>query len=474
MPLPSPSSSCTPLYATPRNPDRPNRLVYFKALARLLNLELLPWQEQVIAVGTEYDRETGVPFWREVVVTVPRQSGKTLLLLLFMLDRSLNWGRPQFVAYTAQTGQDARKKLTEDFYDRLLRFSSLDSFVRQVKYSMADSAIIFENGSRIDALATSAESGHGKTLDLAVIDEAMADDDDRREQGLLPTMATKRDAQLLVFSTAGTDKSLLLRRKVDAGRDAVARGDTSGICYFEWSAPDGLGPHDFDRFPEFHPAFGRTQDRTVFEHAFRTMSESEFRRAYMNQWTRSDDRVIPVDAWDAVLFPKAQPAGRMVFGVDAHPDRMSGSIAVADSSGVGELVERRSGVGWLKERVIELAKAHKASVVVDVAGPVGNLISHWRDAGVDVVEYGAREYGYACTAFFDFVMERQVRIRPDEGDYLGSAVAAAVRRPMMDMWAWKRKDDHADISPLVALTLAMHRAFEPDAPKYWQGSVDFF
>lgn len=459
--LQQPSRLCTPQFETLPTPGRENRLTEFRALARMMDMTLMPWQEQVIRVATEFDRATGFPHYRECAVTVPRQSGKTLLLLLFMLDRALYRARPQRIAYTAQTGQDARKKLTEDLYDGLLRWTPLDGFVKQVKYSMADSAIIFETGSRIDALATSVESGHGKTLDLAVIDEAMADDDDRREQGLLPALATKRDAQLLVFSTAGTDKSLLLRRKVDAGRAAVERGDREGICYFEWSAPADLDPSDFDRFPEFHPALGHTQDISIIKHAFTTMADSEFRRAYMNQWTKSDERVIPVEAWDAVQDVSATPSGKMVFALDAHPDRSFASIAVADSLGRGEVVERRPGIDWLKSRVPDLAAKYGAEVVVDKGGPVGRMISHLEDAGVVVVPYGATDYAYACAAFFDFVMEGLVHIRPDPDGALDRAVAAAKRRPMVDAWAWSRRDEHNDISPLVALTLAMHRAFEP-------------
>ena len=46
----------------------------------------MPWQQLVADVGTELvEDESGrlVPAWREVVVTVPRQSGKTTLVLGF-------------------------------------------------------------------------------------------------------------------------------------------------------------------------------------------------------------------------------------------------------------------------------------------------------------------------------------------------------------------------------------------------------
>ena len=198
----------------------------------------------------------------------------------------------------------------------------------------------------------------------------------------------------------------------------------------------------------------------MLEQAFRTMADSEFRRAFMNQWTKADDRVIPVAAWEAVQDISAIPSGKMVFALDAHPDRSFASIAVADSQGRGELVERRPGVDWLKDRVPQLAAKYDAPVVVDKGGPAGRLIDHLQSAGVEVVAYGATEYGYACATFFDLVREGLLRIRPDPNGALDAAVAAAKRRPMVDSWAWARRDDNNDISPLVALTLAVDWAMK--------------
>ena len=58
----------------------------------------MPWQEQVIERATEYypagqgelsNGMTEIPRWRRVVLTVPRQSGKTTLLVLVVLWRML-------------------------------------------------------------------------------------------------------------------------------------------------------------------------------------------------------------------------------------------------------------------------------------------------------------------------------------------------------------------------------------------------
>lgn len=419
----------------------------------------MPWQRLVADVGLEVD-EDGKPFYREVIVTVPRQSGKTLLTLSWMLQRVLRWQGVQKVAYTAQSGLDARRKILDDHVP-LLQASPLAVSVGRVLRRAGNEGVIFKTGGRIDVLASNESAGHGRSLSLAVLDEAMADTDDRREQAILPAMATKADAQVLIVSTAGTDSSVFLRRKVTAGRAASVEDAGSGIAYFEWSAPDGVDPGDESAWWACMPALGRTISPDVVRHARQTMSDDDFRRAYLNQWTATDDRVIPAATWDAVCASDVAPEGRLVFGLDVAADRGSSSIVVADDLGRCELVESRDGTAWLVDRVVELAGKWVAPVVLDVFGPAGTFGDAIEAQGVQVDRYASRQVSMACAALFDAVADRKVRVRADER--LSSAVAGARRRVSGDSWFWGRRDTQVDVSPLVALTLAFDRATRASA-----------
>jgi hypothetical protein len=48
------------------------------------------------------------------------------------------------------------------------------------------------------------------------------------------------------------------------------------------------------------------------------------------------------------------------------------------------------------------------------------------------------------------------RLRHIDQTPLTAAVQGARKRPLLDAWAWNRKDATTDITPLVAVTLAMH------------------
>lgn len=417
----------------------------------------MPWQQQVAEIATEYDPSSGVPYYREVVVTVPRQSGKTTLVLAWELHRALWWKYPQKIAYTAQTGWDARRKLIDD-QAPLLMASPLKAAVEKVIRGAGNEAVIFKNGSRIDVLASTESAGHGRSIDLAVVDEAFSDTDDRREQALLPAMATRSDAQLFVVSTMGTEGSTYLNRKIDTGRAAISNGDGFGIAYFEWSADLDADIDDPRTWWSCMPALGHTINEAVVRHARQTMSEGDFRRSMLNQKTISDERVISQSVWQVAVLDDVAPRGRLQFAVDVNPDRSAAAIAVGDEFNCGELVEYRPGVGWLVERVVELAQRWDAPVAVDVYGPAGSVVDDLEARGIRVIRYGTREVANACGSFFDRLSDGELKIRRHSA--LDEAAAGVRRRPTGDSWLWARKDADTDVSPLVALTLALDMSKE--------------
>lgn len=424
----------------------------------------MPWQQLVADVGTEIDPVTGAPAYREVICTVPRQSGKTTLVLSFELQRALRWGTPQRIAYTAQTGWDARRKLIDD-QAPLLMGSPLRAGVDRVLRGSGNESITFKGGSRIDVLATTEAAGHGRVIDFAVIDEAFSDTDDRREQALLPAMATKSAAQLLVVSTMGTDASLYLNRKIEAGRNSVAENLGTGIAYFEWSADEDSDIDNPDTWWGCMPALGITINESVVRHARQTMSEGDFRRAMLNQRTASDERVIPTDTWANSCRDDVAPEGVMRFGIDVNPERSASCIVAADDSGRAELIDYRPGVGWIVERAVELAKRWNGTIALDSFGPAGSLAEEIEVQGITVHRYSTRDMSYACASLFDSLMDNKVRIR--RSATLDEAAAAARRRVTGDSWIWSRRDAETDVSPIVALTLALDHGNKQKTAELW-------
>lgn len=505
--------SCPPRYATRRRPERETFGHELAAIAEKLGQPFMPWQRFVADVGCEIDPASGLPAYREVRVTIPRQSGKTTLFLSWQINRcvSRRWRHPQRSAFTAQTGKDARDKWIDELFP-LIRSSALKSLVSskgsrlEINEGMGNEAIKFKTGSLIRLLSTSTSSGHSKTLHQAVMDEVWHDSDDRREQGLRPAMITVRDAQLLVCSTAGTAGSVVLNRKVDSGREAVLRDSGHGVAYFEWSAPDGWDPDDEDSYFSFSPALcpdppcrcappGEGWRHTITLEALRaergSMTPAEFARAYGNVATGSKDQkwlVISEADWEALLDDLSQAKDPLVFAVDITPERSFSSIgacgARADGDLHGEVVDHGPGTSWVAKRAVELNKRWSpARWVIDAGGAAGFLIPTLLEAGLPVEPMSARNVGQAFGMFRSASASLEQGSAPESAETLtgapgdlaeeeftvpklwvrlnrhGAALSAAVEgastRRVGDGTTWDRKSSATVISPLVAVTNAV-------------------
>jgi len=453
-----PVDECRPRYATPPTPGRANRGAEIAAAALSFGVKLMPWQKLVASTATEMLPGTRLPAYKTIVVTVGRQCGKTALTAAFEIDRAILYGSPQQICYSAQDGKSARAKLLNDQVPMFThRDSPLRSAISKIQRGSGAEGILFETGSRLFVINSSEDSGHGLTIDFAALDECWSDPDSRREASMLPAMATRESAQLLVISTAGHEGSAYLKRMVDTGRAAVANRENTGIAYWEWSAVEDLDPADPKTWWSCIPALGHTITEATIAHAFKTSSLESFKRSYLNQWVSSDSgRVLPAALWNSVCSENVAPDGKFVLALDIPPDRSSASVCIADDSGRVELVHQAAGLGWVVEKVTELAKTWDADVVLDGFGPAASLIGELEAANVTVRSYTTREMTSASAKLFDAVADKKIRIRRHEA--LDLAAGAARRRTVGDAWLFGRKDSAENISPLVACVIAFDAA----------------
>jgi phage terminase large subunit-like protein len=416
----------------------------------------MPWQARVFNVAGELDPDTGLPAYREVRVTVPRQSGKTTLMLVVEVDRCNNWGPTQRCLYTAQDRNNSRAKWEEQV--EILDHTSLRKMFRARRGNGQERMTWKVTGSTIGITASGETSGHGLTLDLGVIDEAFAQTDERLMQAFRPAMMTRRSAQLWILSTMGTDESIFLHDRVDDGRARVEADQRSGVAYFEWSAGDDDDPDDPATWWRCMPGLGHTVTVETVQADHDAMPADEFARAYLNRRTASGSPVIDGLSWQACREPLSQLAGLPRFALDVTPERSASSIGVAgwrpDRRRHLEVVDHRPGTEWVVERLGELVhRWQPLPVMVDPASPAGSLLVDLAAAGIPTETVNAREYGQACGQLYDAVMDR--RLAHLDQPVLNLAVAAARKRVLGDAWAWARKVG-ADISPLCAITLAAY------------------
>ena len=334
----------------------------------------------------------------------------------------------------------------------------LNRRVATIGESHGEERIELHNGARLQFLARSKSSGRGFTADCIVYDEAQILGDEAID-AMLPSLSTRPNAQVWYAGTAGTDLSTQLARV----RSRALAGDDPSLAYLEWSVDeDDYDPADRDEWAKANPGMGIRISADYIEKERAAMSADGFARERLGvgQWPADEShRVIPLERWlECADRRSARPDNPVVFAVDANPERTSASVAVAgrrpDGMLVVEVADQRAGLEWVAGRCEELERTWRPFAwVVDKSGPAGTEVRALEDAGLTVVSPAAQEIAQSAEQFFDVVMQGQVRHCGDAR--LDAAAAAACKRSVGQAWAWDRQSPSSDVSPLVAVSLAL-------------------
>lgn len=468
------SVPCHPLWATPRNPERATWGPKIAGISAKLGKPFMPHQRMIMDVAGEVDPETLGLWYREVVIGLPRQSGKSTLLLpkfVWRAEAAHLLGGRQRMLYAAQTKTEALEKFEEDYVEDLAAARVMRGRYR-VQNPQGRKRIRFRSGSTLMPVATGTTRGHGRTLDDGSLDEAWAQTDNRVEAAWRPAMITRPSPQLWAMSTAGKTaaESPYWRAKVLRGRALVRKADPrSRVAYFEYGMPEGMDPQDPATWWAIMPALGFMITEDAIRHELETIEGGlpEFLRAYCNVWPDEfDDEewVLPELSWGNCLDTESRRADSSppAVAVDTTPDRGHSAVSFSadrpDGLPMVQVVRHGAGTTWVPEHVAELARAKGATVVVvDGASPAHNLVNdirgELRDV-CDVWETTAGEMADACSDIYDGVVTEQLRHRGQAE--LDLAVAGAKWRDMVGgRRAFDRRTSASDISPLVSATLAL-------------------
>ena len=364
-----------------------------------------------------------------MVLTLPRQAGKSFTMLLLTLDRLALWPvLPQVTAFVSDTLATSMRLWRDQMLPLLRRpapsggGSLWGRLGLDLKRNLGDARLeALSTGSVMLMMAGSATSGHGQTLGLVVMDEAFSYPDERHEQALVPAMNTVPDAQLWIVSTAGNYASTYLRGKVDKGRVRVESGAHSGVAYFEWSAPEKLDWTDPETWKLANPALGIVTPLAKVQRAFESMSPSGFRRAYLNQWESEDmDSVFPPDAWGRALVRELSPEGGVFLAVDAPPER-NRAVVVAANADCVEVIRAGEGLRWIPE-YLDLTLANNEDVVgvaACKAGPASDVVAAFERGRrrVPVVWYDTPMLCRAAGQFEDGVLQGVLKLSDPGPDH---------------------------------------------------------
>ena len=433
---------------------------------------LFSWQMRVLSAALARGTD-GSRFRHDIVyVQVGRQSGKTEILsgrqcLGLLLGE---------VVVFASAGRGVGAERWRRDVDGL--FLPVFGDAVKVRASSGSERVTHKGTLGTVSVVTPDEKGtRGLTIDCLLLDEARFLPMELMDAAL-PTLTMRHDAQAWLVSSAGTDFSDLQRHFRDKGRAGEA-----GMCYFEFSPPEGS---DLDDPAVWHfgiPAFGEKVGPTVEKlQGFKSISTPEFwEQEYMNLWPLDEGSValdaaaFAAQAFSALGLAKMPAdAASQRFGLASDAELQNAAVVAVSMAGdrlALELVEFEQGPATsLLDRVADrCAGRKKREVVIDGKSAARALGAELQQRGVKVRYVQGQDYAAGCMALAERVHTHGM-VHNDAAPF-NAAVATAGRRRIgtEGRWGWRRPEQvgnvpPAPITPLEAASAAAFTVLSEPAP----------
>lgn len=402
---------------------------------------------------------------KRVGISVPRQNGKSQLLISRALAGALLFGEKKIVvsAHQQDTARESFSKLMEIIEDD--SNSSLRGRVKSVMNALNRESVKFTNGATIQFKARSGAAGKGFSSDCLLLDEAQILGS-RAWTSINSTMSAMRNPQVWLLGTPPQEEDDSYT--FEMVRSAAIGGKSTAAAWCEWSADKEAA--DYDPATEYtrwsaNPAWNTRINPEVVQGEFETYSADRFAQDRLGIWSTADANSVspfeddwsnsgtsgPVDgtAPTAMAVDKWHDGTTAICGVWRNEDgsyhgEVLASQFVHDNAGV---------VDWL------VAKAGK-KITVAIAGDseAAAMIGDLRARGVKVNALSVADQGRASVGLLADVSARSVTHAGQ--DLLNDAIAAVRKAPIGKTGLWRigRDSPESNVTPAAALAWARFAA----------------
>lgn len=425
-------------------------------LAAMYGLVLDPWQQYVLRRGMRVEADYDMWSASRVGLSVPRQNGKSALLvarelaaLLLVPDERLVIHSAHLVG-TALEGFRNIKGLFENFDD-------LGKRVKRIREANGEQGIEMMDGSRLLFRARARGNVRGMSPQLLILDEAQILPDEAWS-AMLPSVSAQVNSQIWLTGTppGPTDPGEVFGRV----RKSAVSGSDERVAWLEWSVDGDVAVEDRRLWARSNPAIGLRITPDAVEDELHSMDETTFARERLGMWA-SDKQlaVIPGDVWAARAVEDVPDVPISAIGVDMAPDAARVSVAVGLKTDYGVHVEladisaASDSTDALVEWIVARAR-RRVPVLIDSLSPARLLIPILKARRCRVVVMSGGEVMESTAGFFNAAKEGTLSHFGQE--QVTDSLAGARRKAVGDAggWKWDRKSMNVDLTPIMAVTNA--------------------
>lgn len=457
LPRSSLSGVSTPRIAPPV--PAKSLLADYRVAAKELGIRLMPWQVTAARYLTAVNRQRWQ--FREIVLVVARQNGKTTELLPLIHQR-LKAGRR--ILHTAQN-----RSLPRETFLTLAQSLNGHPDVVEIRYANGQEVIKFSNGGRYTLVAPTKSGARGHGVDDVLLDEVREQHSFELVASIKPAITASKNPQIIYVSNAGDEDSVVLN-------DLRRRSETdSSLAYLEWSASPDRAIDDRLGWAEANPAMGITIQPETLEDFFRSLPPAVFETEHLCRWVISmQPRLVSDASWQRARRTLEKPLRPMMaISMDPSGGRASAAIAWQQTDGTIGLKLVADVTGTPIDTDLFGPDLRQLAMRLGVTS-VG--FDDWTDKELarhlaqlrDVKAINGREFANASENFVRVI--ESGRLRWDEADQVSDDLTWTARKPH-ETGAWmavKAKPDRA-ITSVLASIRAVWLASGPisSAPKVW-------
>lgn len=463
------------------------------------------WQDLILqaAMGERADATWAA---KRVGVCIPRQNGKSQLLVARALAGALLFGERKIVvsAHQQDTSRETFGKLVElleDDENDWLRSRLDPRFGRDgVMNALNREAVRFKVGGEtalIQFKARTASGGRGFSADCLLLDEAQ-----RLKRpawvSINSTMSARDNPQVWLLGTPPTrdDYDGGMGEVFESVRTAALEGESTALAWAEWGAdPDSAEYAAAMRRPPVwtpeveaacwaaNPAWNTRINREVVQGEHESYTAEEFALDRLGVWLSDvggGTRAISAELWHALEGAPPEggyPTYAVAFSKDGMRMSLAGAFRTADDERTHvELIDDPyvgavdGGLApladWFCERVGAGPRYRRAAKIVLAGGAgAGVLRQYLIDRGVPerrVQVCTTPQYVQACEMFRKAAEDRTVTHKPDGQGPLDASIAVCDRD---SRGGWKATVEGGDETPTEAVSLALYGARTARPPR---------
>lgn len=266
-------------------------------------ISLMGWQRDIISRLFGTINPDGTRQYRTCYIELPRKQGKSTLaaaVALYLLFADHEAGA-QIYSAANDRGQAALV-----FNDASAMTRQSAALMKRARIIDSQKRIVYHGqNSFYCAISAEAYSKFGYDSHGIIYDELHAAPDRELWDVLTTSTGSRRQPLTLCITTAGYDRNSICWEQHDYAckvRDGIIADPT--FLPIIYAAPEDADWTDEKVWHDCNPALGVFRSleemRTTCKKAQETPAlEMTFRRLYLNQWTSSVERWLPMDKWDA-------------------------------------------------------------------------------------------------------------------------------------------------------------------------------